>query len=177
MGVHVLGAASGDPCFFRRAQLNLERSNDLLCELVLHGEDIREIGIKALAPDVSAARSIDKLTGNAHPVACLAHAAFQHVAHAEVTPNLLHVDRLALVGKARIARDNMQLRQFRKIGNDVLADTVGKILLLRISTHVVEGEDGNGGFVRLPRKAALRTQSRPFAQDRADERTPAARCS
>ena len=121
MGVHVLGAATGDPCFFGRAQLNLERSNDLLREFVLHGEDIREVAIKAVGPDVCAARSIDKLAGNAHPVARLADTAFQHVAHAEFAADLLHVDRLALVGKARVTRDDMQLRQLRKISDDVLA--------------------------------------------------------
>ena len=35
----------------------------------------------------------------------------------------------------------------RQRGNDVLADAVGEILLLRISAHVDEGEHGNGGTV------------------------------
>ena len=129
MGIHVL-VAHGDPRFFARTQLDLERSNDLLRQLVLHREDIRELAIKAVGPDVRAARGIDELAGNAHPVARLADAAFQHVTHAEVAADLLHVDRLALVGKARVACDHVQLRQLRRIGDDVLADTVGKILLL-----------------------------------------------
>src|SRR6202035_783041 len=128
--------------------LDLEGSDDLLCEFVLHGKDIRKIAIKALGPDVRAARGIDELTSNAHSVARLADAAFQHVAHAEFAADLLHVDWLAFVGKARIAGDNMQFRQLRKVGDDVLTDAVGKVLLLRVSAHVVESKDRNGRLIR-----------------------------
>ncbi len=41
----------------------------------------------------------------------LTHAAFKHVAHAEVATDLFHVDRLALVGKGRVACDYVQFRQ------------------------------------------------------------------
>ena len=60
VGLHVLGAASGEPRFFGRAQLNLERSDDFLREFVLHGEDIREVAIEVVGPDVCAARRIDQ---------------------------------------------------------------------------------------------------------------------
>ena len=47
-------------------------------------------------------------------IAGLAHAAFQHVAHAELAPDLLHVDGAALVGEARIAGDHEQPAQARQ---------------------------------------------------------------
>src|SRR5579863_9252652 len=84
------------PRFFRRAQPDLERRNDLLGQFVLHCKDIGKVAIKAVGPNVRAARGIDELAGNPHPVARLANAAFQQVAHAEFAANLLHVDRLAL---------------------------------------------------------------------------------
>ena len=97
------------------------------------------------------------------PVARLAHAAFQHVAHAEFATDLFHVDWLALVGKTRVAGDDAQLGQLRKIGNDVLADAVGKILLLGVSAHVVEGEDCDGRPVsRRQAASALGTRTRPY---------------
>ena len=49
---------------------------------------------------------VDQLAGDAHAVAGLAHAAFEHIAHAEFAADLLHIDRLALVGEARIAGDD-----------------------------------------------------------------------
>src|SRR4029077_6836288 len=56
---------------------------------------------------------VDELAGNADAVARLAHTTFQHVAHAEVATDLLHIDRLALVGEGRVACDYMQLSRCR----------------------------------------------------------------
>jgi len=39
----------------------------------------------------------DQMGSDAHPVAGFAHAAFEHIAHPEFPPDLLYVDRLALV--------------------------------------------------------------------------------
>ena len=49
---------------------------------------------------------VDQLRGDAHPAAGLAHRAFEDIADAELAADLLHVDGLALVGKARIAGDD-----------------------------------------------------------------------
>jgi len=46
-------------------------------------------------PDVSAGCRVDQLPGDAHAVAGFAHAAFKHVAHAELLRHLLHADRRA----------------------------------------------------------------------------------
>ena len=89
----------------------------------------------------------------------LAHAAFEHVAHAELAADLLHVNRPALVGEARIARDDEQPAHARQGGDDVVHHAVGEIVLLRIAAQVVERQDGDGGLVgkgraqerRLPR--------------------------
>src|SRR5271166_4244135 len=45
---------------------------------------------------------IDQLCSDAYATGGLAHRAFKHIAHAKLPPDLLHVDRLALVRKARI---------------------------------------------------------------------------
>src|SRR6476646_5656396 len=111
MGVLVVRAATNDQRFFGLAQLDLKRGYDLAREFVLHGENIGEITIEALGPDMRTALCVDELAGNADAVARLAHTTFQHVAHAEVTTDLLHIDRLALVGEGRVACDYMQLRQ------------------------------------------------------------------
>src|SRR5579863_1512646 len=99
MGVLVVRAGSKDQRFFGLAQLDLKRGYDLACEFVLHGENIREITIEAVGPDMRTALCIDELAGNADPVPRLAHAAFQHVTNAEFAANTLHVDRLALISK------------------------------------------------------------------------------
>src|SRR5215831_9459286 len=53
-------------------------------DLVLNGKDVLKRTVVALGPDVMAARSVDKLRGDANAIAGFAHAAFKHVAHAEM---------------------------------------------------------------------------------------------
>jgi hypothetical protein len=44
-----------------------------------------------------ACQGIDQLPRDAHPRSRLAHRAFEHIAHAELAPDLFHVDGTALV--------------------------------------------------------------------------------
>jgi hypothetical protein len=78
------------------------------------------------------------LRGDAYPPARFADRAFEHVAHAELAPDLLHVDGLALVGKTRIAGDYEEPTDAGECGDDLLDHAVGEIFLLRIATHIGE---------------------------------------
>src|SRR5438552_7186611 len=91
---------------------------------------------------------IDQLRGDAHPVAALAHAAFEHIAHAEFAADLLHIDRLALVGEARIAGDDEEPADAAERGDDLLDHAVGEILLLRVAARILERQDGDRRLVR-----------------------------
>ena len=90
---------------------------------------------------------IDELSRDAHSVCRLANAAFQHVAHPKLAPDLLHVDGAPLVGEARVAGDDEQRLEMRQRRDDVIHHSVGKIVLLRITAHVGEWQNGDGGFV------------------------------
>jgi len=76
--------------------------------LVLQFEDVVERAVEAVGPDMRAARRVDQLGGDAHPVGGFAHRAFEHIAHAQLARHLLHIDGLAFVGKTRIAGDHEQ---------------------------------------------------------------------
>jgi len=52
------------------------------------------------------AQRVNQLGGDPHATAGFAHRTLEHIADAELAPDLLHVDRLALVGEARIAGDD-----------------------------------------------------------------------
>ena len=84
VGLGVVRAALLDRLLLFRQQLELQRRDDRLRDLVLHGEDVGEVAVVALGPDVAAACAVDQLGGDPHPVPGLAHAAFQHVADAEL---------------------------------------------------------------------------------------------
>ena len=112
--------------------------------------------VEPISPDMRAGLRLDELRGDAHAVARLAHAALQHIAHAEFAPDLLHVDGAALVGEAGIARDDEEPADARQRRGDLLDHAVGKIVLVGIAAQVGERQDGNRGTVGLPRCRRLR---------------------
>jgi len=68
-----------------------------------------------------------------------AHAAFEHVAHAQFARDLLHVHGLALVGEGGVAGDDEEPRQPRDRCRDLLDHAVDEILLLGIAGQVLKG--------------------------------------
>ena len=70
-----------------------------LGDLVLHREDVRDITVVALRPDMIAGLRLDQLRGNANAVARFSQTTFEDISHAEFAPDFLHVDGAALVGE------------------------------------------------------------------------------
>ena len=141
-----------------RHELRLDRCGDARRDLVLQREDVGQLAVVSLCPDMIAGRRVHKLGGDAHPLSALAHASFEHIAHPEIAPHLLHVRRLALVDERRIASDDEEPAQARQRCDDVLGDPVAEIFLLGIAGHVGEGEDCDRGLVGQRRRRAGRGQ-------------------
>ena len=106
-----------------------------------------KLAVEAIRPKMRTVRRFDELAGDAQTVAGLAHASFQDIAHTELAPNLAHVDRAALVGEGRVARDHEQRLAARQAGDDVLDQAVDEVLLLGIAAHVLKGQHGNRWLV------------------------------
>ena len=120
--------------------------------LVLHSEHLLDIAVVPFSPDMIACFRVDKLCGDANAATAATHAAFQHVAHAQLTGHLLYVNRATLVGKAGIARDHKQRTAARKLGDDVISDAVREILLIWSPLILVKAStaiDGLSGSGRL----------------------------
>src|SRR5688572_33025192 len=64
MGFHVIRAAIGDQGFFRLAERDLQCSDNVLRDVVLNLEDISEITIVALGPEMSADQPVNKLASD-----------------------------------------------------------------------------------------------------------------
>ena len=95
-----------------------------------------------------AGRRVDQLRADAHPVPSFANRTFEDIAHAQFAADLFHIDRLALVGEARIAGDDEEPSDPRQRGDDFLDHAIGEILLLRVAAHVLERQYRNRRFVR-----------------------------
>ena len=79
----------------------------------------------------------------AHPP----YTAFEDIADAEFVSDLLHADCLAFVYETGIPSDHEKPTDTRECGDDLLNHTLRKILLLRIATHVLKRQDGDGRFI------------------------------
>jgi hypothetical protein len=67
--------------------IRFDSCRDCKRDLVLHSEDVRQVTIVAVGPDMVAGFRINELGVDANPLT----AAFQHVTHAEFAPDPLHV--------------------------------------------------------------------------------------
>ena len=65
-------------------EVRLDRGDDALGDVVLHGEQVLQHAVVAIGPDVLAGLGFDQLAGDADAPVGHAHAAFEHVAHAEL---------------------------------------------------------------------------------------------
>src|SRR5215472_9634954 len=146
-GVHGFRTLARRPLLLDPPELGLYRADDAAHDFILHGEGVGEIPVIAFGPYMGAGRRLDELSCYPHAVACLAHTPLKNVAHPQLAPDLFDVDGPALVGETRVARDDEEPTPFREGGDDVLADPVGEVLLLRVAAHVLEWQNGYRRFV------------------------------
>ena len=125
------------------AQGHPQRVDDMAGNVVLDFKQVGEITVETLGPQMRAVGGVDQLRGDPDAIAGTSDGAFQYIARSEGAAYLPQIDCLALVGKAGVARDHHQPGDLRQVGDDVLADTVGKILLFRVARPVLEREYGD----------------------------------
>src|SRR5829696_455356 len=138
IGIQALGRLMPGPFDFGLFQLGSDRANDTRSYLILQGEYIPEFTFESVRPEMRAGSRIDKLTGDAHLAACFTDAAFQDVAHPELTPDVLHIDESAVVSEAGDPSDDEQLLETGHRGDDLFHHSVGEILLIGITAHVLK---------------------------------------
>src|SRR5258707_13731064 len=81
---------------------------------------------------------VDQLRADAHARAAVLFAAFEHIAHAELTPYLPYVDRPAFVGHCDAARDDEGAANARQICGQAIGDRIGKMALRCIAAEIYE---------------------------------------
>src|SRR5687768_2571403 len=109
IGFQVLDRLANQAPLLVGGQLHRERSDDLPRDLVLQGEDVRQVAIVTIGPKMPAGCRIDELRGYPYPVAGPADAALDDILHPQLRPDLLDLHGSALVGEGGVARDHKQL--------------------------------------------------------------------
>ena len=142
--IHAVRRLTLGPKIFCGIELRLDRGDDGLSDLILNRKHVGEAAVKMLRPYMASSGHVVKLGCNTHPVGNFAHATLYYVVHAKFLGDLFEVDSLAFVDEGRVSCDHEEPAQLRQRSDDILGNAVGKILLLRIATHVREGKHGDG---------------------------------
>ena len=79
------------------ADFDLECGHDLLRDFGLQIEDVGQLAIVLLAPEVKSAGGVDQLGRDPNAPPGFANAALEHVANAQLAAHILNLDRLPLV--------------------------------------------------------------------------------
>src|SRR5262245_37085985 len=131
----------GRPSDLRINELEVERDRNPARNFVLEREHIARIAVEPLCPQMHIGLGIDQLGTDADLVARSPATASEYIAYAQLTTNLLGVDRLVAIGERGVARDYQHVREPRQIHCQIFGDAVREILLLGVAAEVRKGQD------------------------------------
>jgi hypothetical protein len=77
-------------------QFDLKHAGEARDHFVLELEQVRDVFLEPVGPEMRAGLGVDELRVDAHPVEVALHRAFEHVSHAELLGDRLGVEVLAL---------------------------------------------------------------------------------
>ena len=94
-----------------------------------------------------ASRRVDQLHGDPYLLVGFLHTPFQHVAHAHLFADVLHLHRLAFVGEGRVAGDDKETGDPGEIAGQHFSEAVAEVVLLGIATQIHQRQHDDGRFV------------------------------
>ncbi len=134
---------------FARREIGLQRLNDPLGQFGLDGKKIGQFAIESLGPNMGVGARVDQLRIHPHPIAGTSHRAFQHMGNAERFADLAQVARAGSILLHRGSADDLQVRDLRQAGENVVVHAVGEEGVLPVVAQVFEGQHGDA-FLRRP---------------------------
>src|SRR5579863_4656277 len=99
-------------------------------------------------PDVMTRFGLNRLGSDSQMVAGLPHASFDDKIRAETLPYFPDIDVGTFEVKGRCPRNHVQTGYPRKRVRDLFTDSVAKVVLFRLRTHVYERQHGNAYAAR-----------------------------
>jgi hypothetical protein len=112
-------------------------------DVVLHGEDVGQLAIVGLRPQMEPVGDLDQLRRDPHPVPFFADAAFEDRADVQLLADAPEILALALELKRRRARRDAEALDFGEVVEQLLRQPVGEVLLVLLRAHVDEGAHGD----------------------------------
>src|SRR4051812_13955340 len=125
----------------------MESPNDPTCDVILNGEQISEFPVETIRPQPVFCSGFNQLRSHPNATRSFPHATFQDIANTELRCDIRNTQRIRLVIERGTLCDYEKIAGAGQERNNVLAHTIGKIFLLRVTTHVLERQHGDGWLV------------------------------
>jgi len=136
-------------------KIEKQATYDRIDDLILDREDVRHFAIESLGKDMRPCLCVDQLHRGAQALASQPDTAFEDEFRTELPAHLRHVHRLAPVAERGVSGDDGEIPEAAQLGDDVLGEAVGEVVLLCASRHVRERQNGDGGKFPAARKCRL----------------------
>ncbi len=144
VSLHVALGTLADDLGIGRQQRAPQRPDHLRGNVVLDGEDVVELAVVGVGPQVIAGACVDELRRHPNPVILAPHAALEDIRHAEPLANAAQVLVLALESERGSPPRDAEILDPRQHVQDLLRQALGEVLIGRILRHVDEGQYRDG---------------------------------
>src|SRR5262249_8238756 len=122
-------------------EFDIQRPGKMVSDFVLRLRKVCPIGVKPVGPEMRAGFGVNELDIYPDVVAGPADAAFEYIANAKLSADLLCIYRFALVGEGRVAGDHETTGDPRHIRRQIVGYSIRKIFLVRVAREVTERQD------------------------------------
>src|SRR5262245_57541511 len=116
----------------RAQQCHFQLLNHIGSDLVLDLEDVVELPVVSLRPNLETVRGVDELGRDPHLVADLAYRSLKNVRDPQLPGDFRNADVLPLERERRRASHDLELVDLREQVQELLGDTIGEVFLVLV---------------------------------------------
>ncbi len=120
--------------------MNLERPDDRARDVFLHREDVGEVSVVLVGPELVSVARAHELCRDPHPIAAAPYASLEHRPHVERAADLSHVHLATLVLEGGGTRGHAQSVDFAQLVDQFFGESVAEVLLVVSRAQVRKGE-------------------------------------
>ena len=115
---------------------------NFLRDLTLDCEQIIQIAVVFLGPDVGVRARVDQLRVQVNPITAPACASLQHVRHAKRIADLAHISFAAIFHHA-VPADDFEIADLRQLGQNVVLHAIGKRRVFFLVAQIFKRQNGD----------------------------------
>ena len=136
VGLEIGRAFGAQGLFLDRAQGQLQGLDDVVGNLALDDEDIGELTVIGLRPQVETVGHLDQLGADTELIARLAHAALENIVDPEPAADLLYIEVGLLERVDRGPRRDAKTLDVGEGADQLFGQTVGEVLVVGIGAQI-----------------------------------------